>query len=137
MARWVSEERGEAVVEFALLAPLLVLILVSILELGRVVDAWLVVHNAAREGARAGAAVSPWIEPSDPATAAALAATRYLDATVGTRSDVARTHVAPPEVTDEAVAVTAEAEVLLYTPLVRRLVAEAVLVRASAAMRRQ
>jgi Flp pilus assembly protein TadG len=132
----MSDERGEALVEFALVAPILVLILVSILELGRVVDAWLVVHNAAREGARAGAVVSPLDEPSDPAVAAEQAAARYLDATIGTRGDVAGTLVAPV-VTTEAVAVTTEAQVRLYTPLARRLVAETVPVRASAVMRRQ
>ena len=45
-------ERGTAAVEMALLLPVLVLVLLSILELGRVLDAWVVATNAAREGAR-------------------------------------------------------------------------------------
>ena len=45
-------ERGAAAVEFALVASLLVTILLSIVELGLVLDAQLVVSMAAREAAR-------------------------------------------------------------------------------------
>jgi len=50
-----GRRRGDAVVEFALIAPVLLLLLFGVTELGRVVDAWVVVHNGVREGARAGA----------------------------------------------------------------------------------
>lgn len=45
-------QRGVALVEFALVLPLLIVLLFSVWELGRIFDAWLVVTNAAREGAR-------------------------------------------------------------------------------------
>ena len=47
-----SGENGMALVEFALLVPFLVILLAGVLEFGRVLDAWVIVSNAAREGAR-------------------------------------------------------------------------------------
>src|SRR5437763_1012008 len=70
-----DRRRGDALVEFVLLAPILLLILFGIFEVARVVDAWLVVENAAREGARAGAVAYPDIAV---APAAQNAAKTYL-----------------------------------------------------------
>nr|MBC7243923.1 pilus assembly protein [Chloroflexota bacterium] len=50
-----QRERGESLVELALVLPVLLLILISILDLGRAVYAYHVVANCAREGARFGA----------------------------------------------------------------------------------
>jgi Flp pilus assembly protein TadG len=47
-----NRRKGQALVEFALALPLLVLILVGVLDLGRAFYALIAVHNAAREGAR-------------------------------------------------------------------------------------
>lgn len=47
-----NEERGQAVVEFAILAPVLILLLLAMVDFGRVFEAWVVTTNAAREGAR-------------------------------------------------------------------------------------
>ncbi len=44
--------RGQALVEFALVLPLLVLLLVGILDVGRLVYAYHTANNAAREGGR-------------------------------------------------------------------------------------
>lgn len=49
-------ERGQATAELAMLLPVIVLLLVGTLELGRVFNAWIVVTQASREGARVGAA---------------------------------------------------------------------------------
>lgn len=46
--------RGQAMVEFALIVPLLVLVLMGIFDLGRGVYAYNVLASAAREGARYG-----------------------------------------------------------------------------------
>ncbi len=45
-------ERGGAAVEFALLTPVLCLLLVGVLEVGRIADAAMIARNAAREAAR-------------------------------------------------------------------------------------
>lgn len=47
-------QRGGALVEFVIVLPLLVMVLFSLWEFGRVFDAWMVATNAAREGARYG-----------------------------------------------------------------------------------
>ncbi|MEW6771806.1 MAG: TadE/TadG family type IV pilus assembly protein [Bacillota bacterium] len=48
----LKNERGQATVELALVLPILILILFGIMEFGRIFSAYLVITNAAREGAR-------------------------------------------------------------------------------------
>ena len=48
------DRRGQAAVEFALILPLLVLMMVGVFDLGRAVYAWSTLNNSAREGARQG-----------------------------------------------------------------------------------
>ncbi len=55
-------QRGQSFVELALLLSILMLILLGIIDLGRVFNAYIVITNAAREGARYGA-----LYPSDTA----------------------------------------------------------------------
>lgn len=55
-----SNEKGQALVELAIVLPLLLLLLLGIVEFGRVGHAYLTLNHAAREGARAGV-----IEASD------------------------------------------------------------------------
>lgn len=50
----LRSERGQALVEMALVLPVLVLLIFGIIEFGRVFNAYLIITNAAREGARAG-----------------------------------------------------------------------------------
>ena len=112
---------------------MLVLILFGILELGRVVDAWIVVHNAAREGARAGIVSHPL---PDAGTAAQTAATSYLQTASASRTDIAQIVVAPPVVSTDSVSVTAELRVKLYTPLMQQIIASPLPVRATVVMPR-
>lgn len=56
--RRAHDERGAVVVEFALIFPILILLVLGILEFGLGYHAWDATQNAAREGARLGA-VSP------------------------------------------------------------------------------
>ena len=49
---WRSE-RGQALIEAALITPVVLLIMVGIFEVGRAYQTWQVLTNAAREGARA------------------------------------------------------------------------------------
>src|SRR5215469_7690593 len=48
-----SSDRGAAAVEFALLLPLLVLIVFGVIDFGRAINAQITLTQAAREGARA------------------------------------------------------------------------------------
>jgi len=45
------EERGSSLVEFALVAPLLLLLLIGIVDVARIVNAYVTVSHASREGA--------------------------------------------------------------------------------------
>ena len=51
-------QRGQASVELVLLMPLLLVFLFLIFEFGRVFGSWLIITNAAREGARAAVVLS-------------------------------------------------------------------------------
>jgi Flp pilus assembly protein TadG len=48
-------ERGQSLVEFSLILPVFLLLLFAMVDYGRAYYSWLVVTNAAREGARASA----------------------------------------------------------------------------------
>ena len=52
MHNFIKNRRGQAMVEMALALPLLILLLLSVMEFGRVLHDLLVVTEAAREGAR-------------------------------------------------------------------------------------
>jgi Flp pilus assembly protein TadG len=53
--RHERHEHGAAAVEFALIAPLLFMLVFAIIDFGFGIHAWDATHNAAREGARFGA----------------------------------------------------------------------------------
>jgi Flp pilus assembly protein TadG len=58
MRRFVNRlipERGQSLVEFALVIPVFLLLLFALVDFGRGFQAWIEVTNAAREGARVGA----------------------------------------------------------------------------------
>ncbi|MBZ0258666.1 pilus assembly protein, partial [bacterium] len=52
MKAWSCGERGSATVEFALVLPILMLLLFGIIEFGRVLSVQHLLNTAAREGAR-------------------------------------------------------------------------------------
>jgi len=56
MQKLIRSEVGQAIVETAIVLPVVLLLLVAIVDAGRVFHAWLIVTNAAREGARAASA---------------------------------------------------------------------------------
>lgn len=52
--RFRRTEKGQALVEMALVLPILIIIVFGIVEFGRIMNTYLIVTNAAREGARHG-----------------------------------------------------------------------------------
>jgi Flp pilus assembly protein TadG len=64
MAKYRSEQDGQALVEFALVLPILLLILLGILEFGIIFYNKAMVTNASREGARAGITFRTTGEPA-------------------------------------------------------------------------
>ncbi|CAN5263123.1 hypothetical protein BH18CHL2_BH18CHL2_03650 [soil metagenome] len=69
--RRLRGEGGATVVEFALVVPVLLVVMIVLLDLGRTVDAYVTVSSASREGARY-ASVHPTAAPA--AIAAAVGA---------------------------------------------------------------
>ncbi|MCR3921642.1 MAG: pilus assembly protein [Firmicutes bacterium] len=53
--KWLKNQKGQAIVESALVVPIILLLLLGMVEMGRVTNAYLVVTHAARHGARYGA----------------------------------------------------------------------------------
>jgi len=53
--KFVKTERGQTLVELALVLPIIILILFGTLEFWRIFHSYIVITNAAREGARLGA----------------------------------------------------------------------------------
>lgn len=64
LERW-REERGQAMVEFALILPILLLLIVGIVEFGRAWHIMQVMTDAAREGARKAAIFDETIDSTD------------------------------------------------------------------------
>jgi len=81
---WGSE-RGAAAVEFALVFPILILVLIGIVEYGSVFNTQLMLTSAAREGARTMAVTG----------SAGAARTAVIDAAVGTTLTAANVTVTP------------------------------------------
>lgn len=68
-----GNERGAVLVEFAIVLPLLTLLLLTVIDLGLVVRESQVIQNAAREGARFSALPVSWVDARNPvATQAAI-----------------------------------------------------------------
>ena len=76
--------------EFALLAPVLILMLLGMVDFGRIFDAWLITTNAAREGARYAAIYSTkdYLSDSEVTQLSKQKAYEYLSNSLGARSDV-------------------------------------------------
>ena len=79
-----SAKRGQSLVEFALIAPLLVAILFGIIELGILLGIYVGLTNSAREAARAGAIYQESSAVTDDATKAAMDSRRlaFIAATI-------------------------------------------------------
>jgi len=58
----LKNEKGQSLVEFAILLPVLLLLLMGILEFGLMLNSYLTINNSAREGARLGIVTGSNIE---------------------------------------------------------------------------
>jgi Flp pilus assembly protein TadG len=57
-----KNQKGQSLVEFAILLPVLLLLLMGVLEFGVMLNSYLTIHNSAREGARLGIVAGTNIE---------------------------------------------------------------------------
>lgn len=54
VGKLIRDKQGQALVELALVLPLLILLIMGTMEFGRIFHSYLLITNASREGARAG-----------------------------------------------------------------------------------
>lgn len=52
MIKLLKNKKGQTLVEMALILPILILILMGMVEFGRILNSYLIITNASREGAR-------------------------------------------------------------------------------------
>jgi Flp pilus assembly protein TadG len=80
MAVMIKNERGQFALELALLTPLLLVLVFLTFEFGRVFGSWVIMTNAAREGARTGI-TQMWCAPPTACTASDTAIIQRIAAT--------------------------------------------------------
>lgn len=111
----LSGRRGQALVETALMLPILILILMGIVEFGRILNAYLIITNASREGARCAVVHSTDVEIQS--------AVNNLTSTLN-QSDVTLT-ITPDFVnrtSGSSVTVTVDYSINIITPLMRAII---------------
>ena len=124
----LRRQRGAALVEFVIVFPILMTLVFSIWEAGRIFDAWLISTNSAREGARYAV---EWTAASDPVNETLSQYVQkqvmaYVDSAYGSRVNTAGGDVtiAPADITVATttgggpltVAVTAHVTIFAPTP---------------------
>lgn len=125
--RHIQNNRGQSMVEFALLLPILLLLVLGIIEFGRVFNESLVVTAAAREGARSAA-----VGNSD--SIATNTALSYI--TPGGRGTATVTISPSVRVGGQPVTVTVTNQVQIFAPLISAFFpSNPVIVSGSAVMR--
>lgn len=118
-------ERGQDLVEYALILPIMMLILMSILDLGRGIYCYTIVHNSTREGVRYGI-----IYPDDPVGIEAAVRNRAV------ALDPAALTVLVTLPDEDTVRVTVNYQFTVITPIVVPLIgSDAVTISSQATMR--
>jgi Flp pilus assembly protein TadG len=104
MQQLIKSQKGQSLVEFALVLPVFVVILFGIMEFGRLWEVSNILTSAAREGARVAAVSEPDVEKAKTAARSVLAAGHISGATI--------TVSGPNSTSDVSVTVA-----LLYKPM--------------------
>ncbi|MGE4283682.1 MAG: TadE/TadG family type IV pilus assembly protein, partial [Clostridia bacterium] len=120
--------KGQSIVETAMVLPLLLLILFSIFEFGRIFNAYMIITNASREGARyaiVGASDIEIINVIDAGTVTLEAAQRHVSIIP---SSTGRTR-------GVQVSVQVDYEVEIFTPLISSIISNPFPLSAKSVMR--
>lgn len=114
LTRLGAGDRGQALVELALILPIFLLLVFGSLEIGRVMNAWIMVTQASREGARVSAA-----QCSRNPACSALVDTDITNALSGlSLTDSRWSMTAGPYAAGDTVTITVDHDVTLVTPLI-------------------
>ena len=128
----VTRSRGQSLVEFALVLPVFMVLLMALLDFGRVVFAQNTVAQAAREAARF-AAVSPAQSKADQIRATAIRTGVGLGLTSANISGAGCASCFYPDGTDQGdrAVVTVSVQVDIITPLISQLMGGSFVVQAT------
>ncbi|MGF7185899.1 Flp pilus assembly protein TadG [Desulfitispora alkaliphila] len=124
----IRERRGQALVELALVLPILLMILFGIIEFGRIFNAQLTVTHASREGARYGALGTSDMEIIE----------QVKGSVASLNQEEVEVTIAPItawRTRGEEISVQVDYQVPLYTPFVGRIVPNPFPVRGHTTMR--
>ncbi|OGO89260.1 MAG: hypothetical protein A2Y15_09870 [Clostridiales bacterium GWF2_36_10] len=111
MREFLKDEDGQAVVEFAIIAPILLLILCGIIDFGWIFSAQLATNNCAREGARYAATCSTYSTAQyETALKVQNVASENIQSNLNT--NVSYSNMANPSLGDVTVIVTSEVKTL-------------------------
>lgn len=123
-----KSQKGQAIVEMALVLPILLLIVFGIMEFGRVFNAYLVITNASREGARQGVVGGTDTQITDSVKAAA--GTLDLSKLTVTINPTATSRVRGAQLT-----VQVGYSVKIYTPIISNIIGDPFPINAQTVMR--
>lgn len=124
----VKNKKGQATVEFALVLPILLLLMFGIIDFGRVLNEYLVVTAAAREGARSAAVLS-----SD---ATVDSTVRQAASSLNTGGNALVITILPADrVSGTQVTVSVSHNVRIFTPLMQEFLPDPFTVTGTAVMR--
>ena len=127
---------GQTIAEMALVLPVVVSLLFGMLELGRVFNGWIEVTQAAREGARVGAATCS--VNANCGTTIATAVTNSLPGMLASRTHYTVTQTptaAPPYKAGSSLRVQVQYDVPLIVPVISVLLGNQITVSGATTMR--
>lgn len=112
----MKNQRGQAMVELALITPIILIMLMGIVEFGRIYSAQLIINHAVREGARLAA-----VEQTDIQIRGAVKTSCNNNGIVITDSDITiDPDDTPPRAAGSSVDVSAKYKVQLFAPIVKQ-----------------
>lgn len=134
LKKFFSEETAQALVEFTLILPILILLIFGMIEFGWVFNAQLTLNSAAREGARTGAVLQTSGDERKNSVMAAVEETAQNSGLIILEEESTVTQEDDTEADIHNIVVSVKAEV---TPLIGFFVHEKVVLSADATMRRE
>lgn len=127
LTRYIKNNRGQAMVEFALALPVLFLLIIGSMEFGLVINQYMVIAEAAREGARSAALGG--------SNATVTTVARTAASTIDISQLTVTISPADVRVRGNGVTVTVAKPVQAITPLMSRFFPSGFMVQGAATMR--
>lgn len=115
--RYLKQNRGQAVVETAMMMPILILLLFGILEFGQVINQYIVLTAASREGARTAAVSNDTAARTAVADAVANINNNGLTVTIAYQDGIREQ--------GKSVTVTVRKPIEVNTPVIREIIESA------------